>query len=34
MHHAATNRLTFPAFDPVSRQPAYKYAAVEVERTR
>ncbi|MCX7620519.1 MAG: nitrate reductase [Acidimicrobiales bacterium] len=34
MHHAETNRLTFPAFDPVSRQPAYKYAAVEVERLR
>ncbi len=32
MHHAATNRLTFPAFDPSSRQPAYKYAAVQVER--
>jgi len=30
MHDARTNRLTFPAFDPQSRQPSYKYAAVEV----
>ncbi|HEX9682506.1 MAG TPA: molybdopterin-dependent oxidoreductase [Acidimicrobiales bacterium] len=30
MHHPETNRLTFPSFDPHSRQPAYKYAAVEV----
>lgn len=28
MHHAHTNRLTFPGFDPHSRQPSYKYAAV------
>jgi assimilatory nitrate reductase catalytic subunit len=28
MHDATTNRLTLPAFDPHSRQPAYKYAAV------
>jgi assimilatory nitrate reductase catalytic subunit len=28
MHDAATNRLTFPTFDPFSRQPGYKYAAV------
>ena len=27
-----TNRLTFPAFDPYSRQPSYKYCAVRVER--
>ena len=30
MHFRATNQLTFPAFDPYSRQPAYKYAAVAV----
>ncbi|GIU86488.1 MAG: hypothetical protein KatS3mg009_1003 [Acidimicrobiia bacterium] len=28
MHHAHTNRLTFPGFDPHSRQPSYKYAAI------
>ncbi|HXU70548.1 MAG TPA: nitrate reductase [Polyangia bacterium] len=32
MHYAETNRLTFPAFDPHSRQPAYKACAVAVER--
>jgi assimilatory nitrate reductase catalytic subunit len=32
MHFAATNRVTFPAFDPHSRQPAYKGCAVAVER--
>jgi assimilatory nitrate reductase catalytic subunit len=32
MHDAAVNRLTFPSFDPYSRQPAYKHAAVEVRR--
>jgi anaerobic selenocysteine-containing dehydrogenase len=30
MHHEVTNQLTMPAFDPHSRQPAYKHAAVEV----
>jgi anaerobic selenocysteine-containing dehydrogenase len=30
MHDGRTNVLTFPAFDPHSRQPAYKHAAVEV----
>ena len=30
MHHASTNRLTMPSFDPHSRQPAYKDAAVEL----
>jgi assimilatory nitrate reductase catalytic subunit len=30
MHYAQTNFLTFPAFDPVSREPSYKYAAVTV----
>lgn len=33
MHDAATNRLTFPAFDPHSRQPSYKHCAVRVEPT-
>ncbi|QDV35732.1 molybdopterin oxidoreductase family protein [Tautonia plasticadhaerens] len=30
MHDAGTNLLTFPAFDPHSRQPAYKAAAVRI----
>jgi predicted molibdopterin-dependent oxidoreductase YjgC len=30
MHDAATNRLTFPSFDPYSRQPSYKTGAVAV----
>ncbi|MEZ4267498.1 MAG: nitrate reductase [Myxococcota bacterium] len=30
MHYEATNRLCYPAFDPTSRQPAYKAAAVRV----
>jgi assimilatory nitrate reductase catalytic subunit len=30
MHDGATNRLTFAAFDPESRQPAYKGCAVRV----
>jgi anaerobic selenocysteine-containing dehydrogenase len=32
MHYAITNVLTFPAFDPHSRQPAYKACAVAIER--
>ncbi len=32
MHFAEANRLTFPAFDPHSRQPAYKACAVRVEK--
>jgi assimilatory nitrate reductase catalytic subunit len=32
MHFALTNRLTLGAFDPHSRQPAYKACAVRVER--
>ncbi len=32
MHDAHTNRLTMPSFDPYSRQPAYKHAAVAVRR--
>ncbi len=31
MHYAETNRLTFPAFDPHSRQPSYKAGAVRIE---
>jgi len=30
MHDAAVNRLTFPSFDPLSRQPSYKTGAVAV----
>ncbi|MCS7090629.1 MAG: nitrate reductase [Verrucomicrobiota bacterium] len=30
MHYAETNRLTHPAFDPYSRQPAYKHTAVRI----
>jgi predicted molibdopterin-dependent oxidoreductase YjgC len=30
MHYVETNVLTFPAFDPYSREPAYKMAAVNV----
>jgi anaerobic selenocysteine-containing dehydrogenase len=32
MHYAATNQLTFPAFDPHSRQPSYKHCAVRLRR--
>ncbi len=32
MHYVATNQLTFPAFDPWSRQPSYKSAAVKIAR--
>ena len=32
MHHHETNQLTFPAFDPHSRQPAFKFAAVRVAK--
>ena len=32
MHYVQTNRLTFPAFDPHSRQPAYKHCAVRIKR--
>ncbi|HMP83113.1 MAG TPA: nitrate reductase [Verrucomicrobiota bacterium] len=31
MHYAQVNRLTYPAFDPHSRQPSYKYCAVAVQ---
>jgi assimilatory nitrate reductase catalytic subunit len=30
MHDASMNRLTFSAFDPHSRQPAYKACAVKI----
>jgi assimilatory nitrate reductase catalytic subunit len=33
MHYGETNRLTFAAFDPYSRQPAYKACAVSVRRS-
>jgi len=32
MHYEAVNRLTLAAFDPYSRQPAYKACAVSVRR--
>ncbi len=32
MHVAETNRLTLAAFDPSSRQPAYKACAIQVDR--
>jgi assimilatory nitrate reductase catalytic subunit len=32
MHYRETNLLTFPAFDPHSRQPSYKACAVRLER--
>ncbi|MFQ5951807.1 MAG: succinate dehydrogenase iron-sulfur subunit [Candidatus Omnitrophota bacterium] len=30
MHYSETNELTFPAFDPYSRQPSYKSCAVNI----
>jgi len=30
MHYAETNQLTFPSFDPHSRQPSYKASAVSI----
>jgi assimilatory nitrate reductase catalytic subunit len=32
MHYVEVNQLTFPSFDPHSRQPSYKHCAVRVER--
>ncbi len=32
MHYEETNRLTFPSFDPYSRQPSYKFCAAKVSR--
>jgi len=34
MHYEETNRLTFPSFDPYSRQPSYKACAVAISPTR
>lgn len=34
MHYAKTNQLTFGAFDPHSRQPAYKACAVAIRLAR
>jgi assimilatory nitrate reductase catalytic subunit len=34
MHYVETNRLTRSEFDPHSRQPSYKHAAVEVRRAK
>jgi assimilatory nitrate reductase catalytic subunit len=31
MHYPTVNQLTFPSFDPHSRQPSYKMAAVRLE---
>jgi assimilatory nitrate reductase catalytic subunit len=33
MHYAETNQLTFPAVDPYSRQPNYKYCAVRIRKS-
>ncbi len=32
MHYCEVNRLTFPSFDPHSRQPSYKHCAVALAR--
>ncbi len=32
MHYAETNQLTYPSFDPYSRQPSYKACAVQVRK--
>jgi hypothetical protein len=32
MHDPEVNVLTFPAFDPHSKQPSYKFSAVDVRR--
>lgn len=32
MHYETANQLTFPAFDPHSRQPSYKHCAVRINR--
>mgnify|MGYP001609672803 CR=1 FL=1 len=34
MHYTLTNKLTFPDFDPYSRQPSYKACAVKLMKTR
>jgi len=33
MHYAEANQLTFAAFDPYSRQPAYKHCAVRLRKS-
>jgi assimilatory nitrate reductase catalytic subunit len=32
MHYSEVNRLTYPSFDPHSRQPSYKHCAVAISR--
>lgn len=32
MHYSEANQLTFAAFDPYSRQPSYKYCAVQIRK--
>ncbi len=32
MHYFETNKLTYAAFDPHSREPSYKYAATKIKR--
>jgi anaerobic selenocysteine-containing dehydrogenase len=32
MHYAKANQLTFPSFDPHSRQPSYKHCAVRLRK--
>ena len=32
MHYEETNMLTFPSFDPYSRQPSYKACAVKIKK--
>jgi len=32
MHDVGVNRLTFPSFDPHSRQPSYKHCAVRIDK--
>ena len=34
MHYEETNRLTYPSFDPYSRQPSYKACAVAITPVR
>jgi assimilatory nitrate reductase catalytic subunit len=33
MHFIETNVLTYPGFDPYSRQPSFKFSAVKIEKT-
>jgi anaerobic selenocysteine-containing dehydrogenase len=32
MHYSQTNNLTLDSFDPYSKQPSFKYAAVKITR--